>query len=169
MRRTYSLIGACISASDRLVGLTKSTWRQRFVGPEFTAVRTQMRDIRQNYNQTNTKWHSEGEELGLLMDYYHPDQPKLRHSWKNVQQSVTNYLDCGEKWHSKYPPTEDAPLDEDVNRACKSEYDSLMNNLNDLTSSLQSARRYAWTGWESPQEIRALIEGSKSSSPTLGR
>jgi hypothetical protein len=124
-----------------------------------------MRDIRQNYNQTNAKWHSEGEELGLLMDYYHPDQPKLRDSWKNVQQSVTNYLDCGEKWHSEHPPTEPAPSDDKVAGACESQYHSLMKNLNDLTSSLQSARRYAWTGWESPQEIRALIEGSKPSSP----
>lgn len=165
MRRTYSLIGGCISASDRLVGLTKSTWRQRFVGPEFIAVRTQMRDIRQNYNQTNAKWHSEGEELGLLMDYYHPDQPKLRESWKNVQQSVTNYLDCGEKWHSEHPPTKPAPSDGEVEGACKSQYNFLMKDLNDLTSSLHSARRYAWTGWESPQEIRALIEGSKPSSP----
>jgi hypothetical protein len=165
MRRTYGSIGACISASDRLVGLTKSTWRQRFVGPEFIAVRTQMRDIRQNFNQTNAKWHTEGEELGLLMDYYHPDQPKLRSSWNNVQQSVTKYLDCGEKWHSKYPPTKAAPDDEEVDRACKSEYYLLINNLNDLTSNLQSARRYAWAGWESPQQIRDLIEGSESSSP----
>lgn len=165
MRRTYGSIGACISASNRLVGLTKATWRQRFVGPEFIAVRTQMRDIRQNYNQTNAKWHSEGEELGLLMDYYHPDQPKLRDYWKNVQQSVTNYLDCGEKWHSEHSPTKPAPSDSEVESACKPQYNSLMNDLNDLTSSLQSARRYAWTGWESPQEIRALIEGSKPSSP----
>ena len=165
MRRTYGLIGACVSASDRLVGLTKSTWRQRFVGPEFTAVRRQMRVIRQNYNQTNAKWNSEGEELGLLMDYYHPNQPKLRDSWKNVQQSVTNYLDCGEKWHSEHPPTKPAPSDGEVKGACKSQHDSLMKDLNDLTSNLQSARHYAWTGWESPQEIRALIDGRKPSSP----
>jgi hypothetical protein len=165
MKRTYSLIGACVSASDRLVSLTKSTWRQRFVGPEFIAVRTQMRDIRQNYNQTNAKWHSEGEELGLLMDYYHPDQPKLRDSWKNVQQSVTNYLDCGEKWHSEHPLTKPAPSDGAVKGACKSQHDSLIKDLNDLTSSLQSARRYASTGWESPQEIRALMDASKPSSP----
>jgi hypothetical protein len=150
MRRTYSLIGACISASDSLVGLTKSIWRQEFAEPELITVRTQLRDIRQNYNQTRVKWHSEGEELGLLMDYYHPGQQKLRSSWKNVQESVTNYMDCSEKWYSQYPLNKAAPSDDEVKGACKSQYYSLMKDLNDLTNNLQSTRRYSWTGWEPP-------------------
>jgi hypothetical protein len=164
MRRTYSLIGGCISASDRLAGLTKSSWRQQFEGPELIAVRTQMRAIRENYNQTNAKWRSEGEELGLLMEYYHPGQPKLKDSWGNVQTAVTSYLDCAEKWYSRNPPTKPPPTDEDIRGACKPNYDALVKNLNDLTSNLESARRYAWTGWESPHEIRALIQGTKSAS-----
>jgi len=166
MRRTYSMIGACISASDRLAGLTKASWRQRFVGPELVAVRTQMRVIRDNYNQTNAKWHSEGEELGLLIDYYHPGQPKLKASWKTVQLAVTDYLGCAENYYYKHPPTEPPPKDEDIIQACRPKYDSLITNLDELTNNLESARRYAWTGWESPKDIKSLIEGSRSFSAT---
>ena len=160
VRRTYNLIGTAISASDRLVSLTQSSWRQQFDGPQFLVVRTQMRAIRQDYNQTNAKWRSEGEELGLLMDYYHPSQPKLKSSWKSVQRSVTKYLDCGQAWYTKYSPPATAPRDEDVNEACKAEYESVMTALDDLTNNLESARRYAWTGWESPQQIKNLIKGT---------
>jgi len=164
MSRTYKMIGAAISASERLVGLTRSNWRQQFDEPELIVVRTQMRAIRQNYNETNAKWRSEGEELGLLMDYYHPGQPKLKSSWKNVQQSVTKYLDCGQAWYTKYSPPLAPPTDEEANRACKAEYDSLITALDELTNNLESARRYAWHGWESPQQIRDLIEGAESPS-----
>jgi hypothetical protein len=99
------------------------------------------------------------------MEYYHPGQPKLKDSWENVQSAVTSYLDCAGDWYSKYPPTKPAPKDEDIKQACKPKYDSLTNNLNDLTSNLESARRYAWAGWESPQEIKALIQGTKLASP----
>lgn len=159
MRRTYALIGTCVSASDRLVSLTNSSWRQRFVGSELQAVRKQMRDIRTNYNEVDAKWKSEGEELGLLMGYYHPNQPQVLTSWKSVKEAVTLHQECARKWHKDHPATKPAPKDEEVNAACKPQYDALQKSLNDFTNSLESARRYAWTGWESPEEIRSLIYG----------
>jgi hypothetical protein len=103
------------------------------------------------------------------MGYYHPDQPKVFVSWQGVQTAVTNYLDCAQDWYIKNPPTtKKAPSDADVDGACSPKYDALIISLNSLTSSLESARRYAWTGWESPQDIKALLEGSRgtSSMPT---
>jgi hypothetical protein len=159
MRRTYALIGTCISASDRLAGLTKPSWRQRFMGSELQAVQQQMKDIRTNYNQTSAKWISEGEELGLLMGYYHPGQPQVLSSWKAVKEAVTTYQQCAQNWYETHPATKPPPTDEEVSAACKPKYESLLKSLNDLTESLESGRRYAWTGWESPKEIRALING----------
>lgn len=152
MRRTYALIGTCISASDRLVGLTKSTWRQQFVGSELQAVQKQRRDIRTNYNEMNAKWNSEVEELGLLMGYYHPSQPQVLSSWKAVKEAVTGYQQCARNWHETHPATKPAPTDEEVSAACKPKYEALLKSLNDLTDSLESARRYAWTGWESTRQ-----------------
>lgn len=170
MRRTYALIGTCISVSDGLRDLTKSRWRRRYVGPDLEAVQKQMRDIRTNYNQTKAKWNSEGEELGLLMGYYHPGQPQVLSSWKAVKEAVTSYQECAENWSETHPATEPPPTDEAVSAACKSNYDALLKTLEDLTNSLESGRRYAWTGWESPSEIRSLIYGRGSfyrSIPTL--
>jgi hypothetical protein len=53
IRRTYGLIGTTISASDRLKGLTKDSWRLgRFFGTERVAVNKQMGEI---YGITTTK------------------------------------------------------------------------------------------------------------------
>lgn len=157
MRRTYALIGTYISASDGLAGLTKSTWRQELVGPKLEAVQKQMKDIRTNYNEVHAKWNSEVEELGLLMGYYHPGQPQVLSSWRGVKESVTAYQQCAQNWYETHPATKPPPTDEEVSAACKPKYEVLLNSLNGLTNSLESARRYAWTGWESPDKIRALI------------
>lgn len=157
MRRTYALIGTSISASDRLVGLTKATWRQQFVGPELQAVQKQMKDIRSNYNEVNAKWNSEVEELGLLMGYYHPGQPQVYSSWRAVKENVTAYQQCAQNWYETHPATKPAPSDEEANAACKPRYKDLLASLSSLTDSLESVRRYAWTGWESPEKIRSLV------------
>lgn len=157
MRRTYALIGTCISASDELANLTKSTWRQRFVGPEMEAVQKQMKDIQTNYNLMSAKWKSEVEELGLLIGYYHPNQPQVLSSWKGVKEAVTAYQQCAESWYETHPLTRPAPTDEDVKAACKPQYETLLNSLDGLTNSLESGRRYAWTGWESPDQIKSLV------------
>lgn len=157
IRRTYSSIGSCIAASDRLTGLTRGVWRKHFLDP--AAVEKQKQEIRDNYNQSNAKWHSEGEEIGLLMGYYHPGKPNVTNSWSNVQEAVTDYLDCAQHWYDKYPPTQPAPNDEAVKDSCKQQHTALTNKLIELTASLESARRYAWTGWESPQELKATLYG----------
>jgi|SRR5882724_1093062 len=158
IRRAYSLIGTCTSSSDRLVGLTGGIWRQQFVGANRLAVDNQAREIRESYNQSFIKWKNEGEELGLLMGYYHPSQPNVGVSWRKVRGAVTDYLECAEKWYKAHPPTQKPPTDEELATACKVNYDDLLVQLNDLTASLESARRYAWTGWDSPQEIKALLD-----------
>jgi|SRR5882672_4049237 len=157
IRRTYSSIGSCIGASDRLTGLTRAVWRKHFVDP--VAVEKQKQEIRDNYNQSKAKWHSEGQEIGLLMGYYHPGRSNVTASWTNVEKAVSDYLDCAENWYDQYPPTKPAPADEEVKGACKQQYSVLANQLVDLTASLESARRYAWTGWESPQELRTTLYG----------
>lgn len=157
MRRTYALVGTCISASDRLVGLTKSTWRRQFVGPELQAIQAQMKDIRANYNEVNAKWNREKEELGLLMGYYHPGKPQVLISWSSVKENVTAYQQCAQSWYETHPATKPTPSDEEVSIACKAKYETLLNSLGGLTDSLESTRRYAWTGWESPDKLKSLI------------
>lgn len=159
MRRTYALIGTCISASDRLAGLTKSTWRQRFIGPELEAVQKQRRDIRASYNETHAKWNSEAEELNLLMGYYHPGKPHVLGSWKTVKDAVTDYQQCAQNWYETHPPSNPAPTDEEVNAACKPKYGALLKSLDDFTNSLEATRRYAWSGWESPGSIGSVVSG----------
>ena len=160
MRRAYALIGNCTSASDKLSGLTRVVWRQRFTGDDRVAVDKQTKAIRDNFNQTYGKWQAESAELGLLMGYYHPSQPRVTLSWTNVETSVTAYLDCGEAWYDEHPPSKLAPSDQQVLSACRSQGEALTNNLKDLTGSLESARRYAWTGWDSPQELKKLVQGN---------
>jgi|GEM_PF-3401127 len=153
--RTYTSIGNCISASDRLTNLTRKVWRGPFVEP--AAVEKQRKDIRDNYNQNSAKWHGESQEIGLLMGYYHPSSTNVVASWAAVKKAVDDYVDCAEDWYNKHPPTKKAPADEEVSGACKPKYDTLLGELQSLTKSLESARRYAWTGWESPQELRTAL------------
>jgi ribosomal protein L32E len=153
--RAYGSIGACIAASDRLVGLTGDEWRQHFA--DRALVSKQREEIRNSYNQTDAKWQSEAQEIGLLMSYYHPNEPKIAASWANVEQAVTDYLDSAHSWSKDHPANKPAPTNNDVRNACKAQYQTLVTQLDDLTKSLESARRYAWTGWESPQDMKALL------------
>jgi len=155
--RTYSSIGKSISAADRLTGLTRGVWRGSFVEP--AAVEKQKKDIRDNYNQTSAKWHGEAQEIGLLMGYYHPSSSSVTNSWDSVQKAVDSYVDCAQDWYDKHPATKPAPRDEEVTGACRQKYEALLGELHSLTTSLESARRYAWTGWESPQELRTALYG----------
>jgi hypothetical protein len=155
IRRTYSSIGACISASDRLIGLTLATWRKPRVNS--ATVEKQMEEIRSNFNQVRAKWQTEGLEIGLLMGYYHPGQSGVANSWSNVQKSVDAYLQCARTWYDKNPRSQKAPEDSQVRAACKAEYEILVGELNRMTTNLESARRYAWTGWDSPRELRTTL------------
>lgn len=160
IRRTYGLIGTCTSASDKLAGLTRGIWRQKFTGDGRVSVDKQITSIRENFNQTYTKWQAESSELGLLMGYYHPSQPRVMTSWLNVEKAVTGYLDCAQAWHDKHPASKAPPSDQDVLTACKSAQETLMDHLTELTGSLEFARRYAWTGWDSPLELKKLLQGN---------
>lgn len=94
------------------------------------------------------------------MGYYHPSQPQVILSWADVQKSVFAYLDCAQSWYDNHPTSKSAPSDQEVLIACKGEDEALKKHLQDLTGSLESARRYAWTGWDSPQELKRLLQGS---------
>lgn len=160
IRRAYSLIGTCTSASDRLAGLTRDIWRQEFSSHQRLANDQQMIGIRQNFNQARIKWQAESGEIGLLMGYYHPSQPNVMLSWSKVEKSVTGYLDCAQSWYDEHIDQKLAPKDDEVRNACRPKEDELTSGLGELTTSLESARRYAWTGWDSPQELKKLLQGT---------
>jgi hypothetical protein len=159
IRRAYALVGACVSASDRLAYQTGPPFRAEFINqPE---VENQKNAIKKNFNQMNAKWLSEKEELGLLMNYYHPDHPGVIIAWRKVRDSVTRYTEWAANWNNDHQPPKPPPGVQEIKDGSKPLYDALSSDLDELSKALESVRDYPWKGWESPQKMKTLLEASE--------
>lgn len=148
MKSTYELIGNCISASEDLIILTSP----EFAPETFTGATKQRTSLREKYNTIDGRWRSEREKIGLLMGYYHPNQPKVAAAWYNVQNSVSTYMDCAQRWYLEHLK----PIQ--TGEACKKEQENLRNGLKEFNTNLEQARQYAWEGWDSPEKLKATLE-----------
>jgi hypothetical protein len=166
VKHAYDLIGSSVSAGEALIDIT---------GPDFApdykdrsqrekALVEQRTSYRHDFNVADDQWSKERESLGLLVTYYHQGLPEVMSDWRAEQDSVTNYLRCAEKWYSQYS---DKPgRAEDVENACKADKDLVRERLTHLTATLQSTRRYAWEGWESPEKLKADLQKVGNATPT---
>lgn len=157
VERAYELIGHCISAGEEMIMTTR---------PEFNPVHypehlrpvleQQLIDMRSQWNVVDSKWRSEGQKLGLLMSYYHHGHAGVERAWDDVQKTTTNYFACARQWNVDKPRS----TAEDANAACAPQKSALLGSLTELKQSLEKARRYAWKGWESPQELKKALAGT---------
>ena len=149
-KHVYELIGKCVTVSVDLIDLTgKNFDPKQYQPPGIVAQRTQMRKA---YNDCDTQWRTERESLGLQMSYYHPGNKDVVNAWNDVQESVTNYMDCALKWYSdNRKPT-------DTEGACKDKKESLRAGISKLNEKIDAARQYAWEGWESPEKLRSALD-----------
>jgi hypothetical protein len=151
IQRVYKLIGQSVSATEDLLILST---------PEFSpgshaGIEGQRKTIREQYNKIDAQWRAECEEVGLLMSYYHRDHPDVAGAWEHVRTSITGFMDCARKWdiqRSQFP---------DSAEVCRKEIETLKKAIQKLSASLESARQYAWEGWESPEKMRSALEKGK--------
>jgi hypothetical protein len=142
--RAFSLVGECVSASDRLISQTGPAFRQKFRGDNKKSVEKQQNDIKHGFNETKAKWHKERVELSYLLGYYFAEQTDVPVWWSKVDGSVTSYLDCAERWNNSHQLNASAPTEEETRNACKSDYDDLSGKVGELTKRLEAARQYPW-------------------------
>jgi hypothetical protein len=153
VKRSYELIGGCISASEDLILLTTPDFAPGdFSGSEKHKVETERSSIVEKYNSADSQWRSEREKLGLMMSYYHRGRPEVTRAWQEIQSSVTKYNDCAGRWYLQHP------LPISTESACGEELTELRKRLDQLSSNLEAARQYAWEGWESPEKLRTALE-----------
>jgi hypothetical protein len=115
VEHAYNLIGDCIAASDNLIAVAK---------PEFNNNVEQKSKANVTYNEMATKWRSEKIQLGLLVKYYHHNDPGVTSAWQDAQEAVTNYMICArdlEVWPGDTP------------RPCENERTAVTNTLDVLT------------------------------------
>jgi len=159
VKRAYELIGDAVSASDDLISLSEldfNPFNPAYDRKEQKMVYDQRTSIHDRFNETTLKWNNQREQLGLLMEYYHKGNQEIAESWHTVQESVTKYIECARKWEHDHPQS--TLSQEEVDAACKSQEKSLDDGLGKLTKSIDSGRRYAWEGWESPENLKAVLE-----------
>ncbi|HUS10021.1 MAG TPA: hypothetical protein VMZ30_06100 [Pyrinomonadaceae bacterium] len=149
----YQRIGSSVSSSEDLIELSKgkSTVRPGLDDKTREAILGARKTIVDKFDLSNSEWRNERDSLGFLIDYYHPDQKDVVTAWHGLKKSISDYLDCAAAWHESHP------IDDDTSKACPSERASLTKSLEQFTSTLGSARTYAWTGWESPEALRNAL------------
>lgn len=156
VRRAYELIGSCISTSEDLIVLTQPEFDlSKYSGDEQKEVAAQRATLRGRFNETDARWRSERESLGLLMSFYHPGKTDVATAWRAAQDEATAYMDCARSWyvsHQAGQPSENhAP-------PCNDEKKRVHEALAKVTTSVEGARKYAWEGWESPDELKKALE-----------
>lgn len=146
VKDAYQLLGSSLSASSDLIVLT---------GKEWASPSSQKIAIVNTFNAAQSSWSSRGEQLKLLMSYYHRGHPEVAVSWTKVQNSGTNYMACSRQWYitHQHQPQDATAL----TAVCKDEKDKVSSALDEFARSLEGARQYAWEGWESPEKLRSVL------------
>jgi len=148
LKRTYGLLGNCVSASERLISQTGPAFRENFTGANKDLVDRQQSTIKRNFNETKAKWYSERLELSLLISYYYPPKTDgdvdVLTSWSKVDESVVSYLNCAEEWNNNHQSPDNVTTEDDIRSACKPFYNRLASDIAALTKQLEAARQYPW-------------------------
>jgi hypothetical protein len=156
VKRAYSLIGNCISASDRLISQTGKAYSGTFLNQ--TAIDNQKVEIKRNFNSVTVTWQGEREEIALLMSYYHPKQQSVVSAWRKVQDSVNNFLIWAQTWNNNHQQPKPAPDEQEITSARQPLYNDLLSALAELSNALETDREYPWKGWQSLDELRSQIK-----------
>lgn len=138
----FKLIGRVLTVSENLLILGQ---QQRdfdlgkFKGRERERVADQLSSLREEFNQVQALWRSEGESLGLLVGFYYPGQPSVATTWREARESLTAYMSCARESY----------LDRSVRKKseasdCKSEKEAVREKLDQLTPSLKARQQYSW-------------------------
>ncbi len=156
VKSTYEVAGKCISASEDLIILTGSEFDpDRYTGKPQLVIMRQREGTRERFNTCDAQWRDEREKLGLLMSFYHRSKPEIVRDWTSVQDDLTDFMWCARKWYLSH---ETAVDDATTRTACKDGKDKVRSDLHTLSKDLDAVRSYAWEGWESPENLKALLE-----------
>jgi hypothetical protein len=147
VKRAVELIGSSVAASEDVIAIT---------GQEFAAdpaydkvkrerLRSQREAILNRFNEVTEQWRNEHEKLGLLVSYYFHDEAATQ-TWRDLQQSVTAYVNCAKTW---YYDNSEVPVPVDYSLACVQESGSLRDKLTGLQLALAKARDSQRTGADS--------------------
>jgi hypothetical protein len=153
VKRTYELVGKCISDSEDIMGLTVEEFDPSlYEGKDRKDIQKLRDDVREEYNASDKQWRSEGVSLGLLMSYYHNGNMNVMTSWREVKDSLDAYKDCAEGQLRRHEQEEIFFKEEEVKSACSAERQKVRESLDNLTVILESARLDALKKWETPPQ-----------------
>lgn len=159
VRRVYELVGNCIAASDDLITLTGPEFKvDQLQGASRENTQKQIMLLQENYNKVSGQWRSDQEKLKLLIAYYYPDRPEVSGAWEETQASLTGFMKCARNWHIEKSTL---ATTENVTEACKEEKSNLASKLSKLTRIIQESHHYPWEGWDTPEKLRHVLEGSQ--------
>jgi hypothetical protein len=149
VKHAYSLIGECVGASKRLINTTGASFRgQSMINSlsedELKHVTKQIVDTKHNFNETHAKWQVEQVSVGLLMDYYHPDQAAIIGAWREAEGATTAFMECAANWDFIHGQGSSELSTQELQNACRGEEDYLTTRLAGLTTRLEESRRYSW-------------------------
>jgi hypothetical protein len=152
VNRAYDLIGKSISAGEDLIAISGVEFSvASYEGEQRRRIEKHRADVIDKFNSSDAAWRSERDSIGLMIDYYHPRQDAVLNAWQGVENSVTGYLNCAEKWRSENPVVED------TSQACGNVRNDLTLNLKEFGKTLETSRTYAWEGWESPDKLKEQL------------
>ena len=157
IERVYQLVGDTISSAENLISLTGLLLDlEGFSGDEYKRVSEQRVKLREAYNVSDAQWRSQQQVLALLMGYYHQAQPAVEKQWRQVARSVNAYKTCAEKWYAEHfdKPGPTAA-------ACRRRKDAVLTRLQELTVTLEATRLFAWDGYDSPQNMRRMLDSEQ--------
>lgn len=155
---TFDLIGTCFAPADALVrfrteaGNNPTTMDEK----DKPGWEKDWEIIRKNFEEGQRKWSSEEKKAVLLLSYYFNDSKYVKESWKEVNQSLTDYFDyVAENCRDAAP---------DI---CKGE--DKKNNLKEMRSRLKDGIEYLGCTIEEASKDKPLTESNckkTTSSPT---
>ena len=147
--RTYEVIGRMIVASENLIALSEPAFDVSSIREaDRPRVQKQRDTIRHDYNASDAEWRKNRAVLGLLLTYYHRNDPNVTRSWRGVQEAGDAFAACARKWSLDHI----AP--EDTRTACATEEKALYGALDALNAAFEGNRHYLWEGWESPEAMK---------------
>lgn len=163
-KKVFERIGATMSASEDYITLTRPelTLYSTLSPEEKEGIEKQRTLIKERFNSNDRDWRNEREILGMLVGYYFPNKSETQTqispsdtnvmtAWEQVKESVDHYKNCAEHWVKNSYPRE-------TNTACQEEKTKIANSLINLNKNLEVNRKYAWEGWESPENLRKILE-----------
>jgi hypothetical protein len=121
--------------------------------------------MQKKFNDSGAQWRSEEKKLELLVGYYHQGQPRMLDDWRKLSYAVTDYVVCAKGWNAEWSEKADFPTAEQIEDACGKERGRLDTSVAGLNSTQETNRRYAWKGWNSPEELHRALEG-KTEEPS---